>query len=117
MKITPHTAHTLDSMLLLINDRAAPFKLNRLGLRANVAGSEHVKSILLLVKAAELEPEENTADTGENGGHTVIPNEERISCQRVECLSKGRSKSAHEEGEGHDERTHVLGSLGEGIFK
>jgi hypothetical protein len=116
--------------LLLVNDRSmshacAPLSsnartpLNVLSLVrvTKVTSRQHVELILLLVHAAVGEPEENTSGEGDDGDTAVVPDEMGVGGQGSESLSKGSRESSGEELHGLNERSHVLGCLGEGVLQ
>src|ERR1700759_1158083 len=76
-----------------------------------------VKVVLLLVKRADLDPEEDATNEGDDSHGSVVPHKQWVSTEWVEGLADGGRDGRHEEEEGHDERTHVLWCLGESIFE
>jgi hypothetical protein len=82
-----------------------------------VTSRQHVERIFLLVHAAVGEPKDDTGYEGDDGDTAVVPDEMGIGGQRSESLSKGSRESSGEQLHGLDERTHVLGCLGEGVLK
>lgn len=83
-------------------------------LAADVRGvRNHVELVLLLVSAALMEPEEDTTAESEHGNGTVVPDEKGIFGDGGEGLAKSGGEGRHEVPVRSDERSHVLGRLGE----
>jgi hypothetical protein len=83
----------------------------------NVTGGKHVEHVFLLVHGAVDEEEGDTSDEGDDGDSAVVPDEMGIGSQRSEGLSKRSRESSGEALDRLDERTHVLGCLGESILE
>jgi hypothetical protein len=84
---------------------------------AKVTGGKHVKLVFLLVHTTVGEPEEDTSDEGDDGDSAVVPDEIGVVGEGGEGLSERSRESSGEALDGLDERTHVLGCLGEGILE
>lgn len=76
-----------------------------------------VELIFVDVKSAELEPEACAGDEGEDSDKTVVPHQERVGGEANKSLSNGGRECSHEEGDGLDHGSHILGGLGKGILK
>jgi hypothetical protein len=111
--------------------------------RTGVALLDLVNLELLRVELAEVEPERDTTDEGEDGHDTVVPcamrreekgekksvqrkeegerwqrtDEEGVLRERKEGLAEGSSDSGGEETGSHNHRTHRLGRLGVGVLE
>jgi len=99
------------------NTAPTPLNLHLLSVRAKVASGKHVELIFILILLSELEPEDDTTSSSQTTSNSVVGNKERISSKRVESLTNSSGKRSLEERKGHDERTHVLGRLGEGVLE
>lgn len=84
---------------------------------AKVTGRKHVELIFLLVHGAVEEEESDTSDEGDDGDGTIVPDEMGVVGERGEGLSESSGEGGGEELNGLDERTHVLGCLGESILE
>lgn len=105
-----HLKHAdLSSLLaLLVNTRLV---------LADVLGLlQHVPLVLLGVEVLEAEPEGNTTGESNAGNGGVVPDQVRVLRDGGESLANGGRDGAHEQVHGHDERLHVLGSLGVGVL-
>ncbi len=65
----------------------------------------------------ELEPEDGPRDESQDGHDTVVPHKQRVRRQPNERLADRTRDSGHEQERSHDERTHVLGCLGERVLE
>lgn len=85
---------------------------------ADVVGvGQHVKDVLVLVGRTLVDPEQDTTDESQDSNDTVVPHEQGVLGQRDKGLTDGVGERGHEVPVRGDERTHVLGSLGEGEFQ
>lgn len=76
-----------------------------------------IQLIFRQVKVAELDVEECTSHTSQDGNRSVVPDQIGVLGQRCEGLAKGGRKGSHEEGNGLDHGAHVLGCLGVGVLE
>jgi len=88
-----------------------------LGGSANMASGQHVEVVLLFVKRAVLEPENATSAEGNDSHGTVVPDKEGIGGEWDKGLADGGGDGGHEQSKSRNERSHVLGGLGETVFE
>jgi len=79
--------------------------------------TNHVELVLTLVKISPGEPEANTTSGGQDGNDGVVPHEQGVGRQGDQSLTKSGGEGSLEEVDTHDEATHVLGSLAEGVLE
>jgi hypothetical protein len=101
----------------LSSNVSAPLDIDALLLRAKVTGGKQVELILLPVHRAVREVERDTSDEGDDSHTTVVPGKVGIRGKRRESLGKRSREGGGEELDGLNERSHVLGSLGEGVLE
>ena len=101
----------------LRSNRQPPLHIHSLNLSADMASWQHVKTILILVELAVLEPEANATNERKNSHRTVVPDEQRVLRQRDKGLAERSRKGSHEQSKSGNERTHVLWRLGETILE
>lgn len=78
---------------------------------------DKVQLFFLSIEVANGDPEEDSGNTRDDGCDTVVPHQQGVSREGNEGLSESGRDGGHEEEDGHDQRTHILGGLGEGILK
>ena len=76
-----------------------------------------VETVLVAVVLVVCDPEADAADKGQDGDGHVVPDQLGVLGKWHEGLTEGGGESVHEEGDGLDERSHVLGGLGEGVLE
>jgi hypothetical protein len=84
---------------------------------AHMARRKQVKLLLLGVEVTVHEEEDDTRDERDDGHGAVVPDELGVEGEGREGLSNGGREGRGEELDGHDERAHVLGRLGEGVLE
>jgi hypothetical protein len=98
-------------------DTGTPLNVLSLVGVAQVTSRQHVELIFLLVHAAVGEPEKDTGSEGDDGDTAVVPDEMGIGGQGGESLGKRSGEGSGEALDRLNERTHVLGRLGEGVLE
>ncbi len=83
----------------------------------NLSSPQVVHLIFLGIKLVEGEPETNTSDEGKDSNNTVVPDQKWIIGESDQSLEDGRRNGVHEEGDGGDQRTHILWCLREGVLE
>lgn len=64
---------------------------------AHIVGvRKHVKNVLLLIRLALMEPEEDATDERQDSNSRVVPDQQRILGQRHKCLTKRVGEGGHE---------------------
>jgi hypothetical protein len=101
----------------LSSQASTPLNILSLAGIAKVTSGKHVQLVFLPIHTAVGEPEEDTSAEGDDCNGTVVPDEMGVGSQGSESLSQGGGESGGEQLDGLDERTHVLGRLGESILK
>lgn len=76
-----------------------------------------VKLVFFLVKTPELPQKEDTAQERKDGEDTIIPDQERVACKRIECLSNSSRDGIGEQSDSLDQRTHVARGLGISVLE
>lgn len=97
--------------LLLLGDAVPTVAANVIRIR------QHVQDVLLLVRGALVDPEEDAAHEGEDGDDGVVPHEVGVLGDGHEGLAEGVGKGGHEVPVGGHDGAHVLGRLGEGVLE
>lgn len=78
---------------------------------------KQIQSIFFLVETPELDNKDTSSDEGEDSEDTVVPDQKRIGGKWVQSLGNGGGDGIGEQGDGLDQRSHVLGRLGVGVFE
>ena len=108
-KIEAPKCANLPSHLLIIRQRAlSSHVLCRLN---------HIKLVLFGVETTPCEPETNTSARCQNRYDGIVPDEKRIIRQRDQGLTKGGGESILHQIDAHNEATHVLWCLAEGVLQ
>lgn len=78
---------------------------------------DEVQLVFLLVQLVMSRPETHARNGRQHGDDPIIPDQQRIRRQRDKRFANGVRDGAHEQEHGRDDRAHVLGRLGEGVFQ
>jgi hypothetical protein len=78
---------------------------------------QQVKLVFGLVEIPELPDEETATQERGNGEHTVVPDQQGITREAIQCLGDGGRDGVGEECNRLNQRSHVLWSFGIGIFQ
>jgi hypothetical protein len=106
---------SLDMRLNIVSRNALLLLTSVSTVMANVVGvGQHIEDILLLIRLALMEPEEDATNKRQASNGRVVPDEQGVFRQRHESLANGVGKGRHEVEVGSNERTHVLGRFGKG---
>ena len=73
--------------------------------------------ILLEIQAPIHKPKADTANKRDDRHGAIIPHQQRISRHAYESFADSGRNGGREERDGHDERAHVDGGFGEGVFE
>lgn len=91
--------------------------LQRLAIRQKPALRQLIEAIILPIQAPKRPPKRNPAKEGEDRNRHVQPHEQRVRGQRHKRLRNRRREGVREPEDARDERPHVLGRFGVGVFK